>query len=896
MDWLTKLFSGILVGLAVGSLPQTPVQAQAPTVVEAYTGRPFGVGRITLNLPASAGSLTRDEVLVTGEGGRVLYPVVSAAPVRKMLGNLLSDGSLLGALAREMPAKVSVYFLFQGDTPFRVTVDAAGPRQFTVTPRTALRGDDRLLRAWWREYSLAAREQTQQGDYPPVVETYLTNTLGRRLGLDRAPSSREPQATTRMQQTLDLLLGVEDLRRDVMTDTLQSTVPPEEATLPPPDEIAWPATTPPEAPADVEIEPIAMRVPEECFYLRFGSIANFIWLHHLTQEHGGALGRLISLRGHDAQAIQRVENRLAVRYSMLLDLVGERVVDDLAIFGRDTYLREGPAMGVVIKAKNAFLVSAAITGERTKALEREKENGATSQSLRIGGRSVSLFSTPDQRLRSFFVRDGDYFLLTTSQALVERFFEVRDGKGALGASDDFRHARTLLPVSRGDAIFAFFSPKFFRGLVGPQYQIELPRRLRATTDIELVEMARLAAKAEGRPHATLEDLIVGGFLPSDFDRRPDGSHVVIEGDRVYDSLRGARGNFLPITDTPVISVTPGEARRFASATSTWAYQWRDMDALMIGLQRSERDDGGVERITVDGYVSPFFEEKFGPYLSYLGPPMTQTLAPVEGNLLSAEFSLQGGSAAADVPPHLLFLGVQDSPRVSMQGWPGVIKSLAFLRTVPGYLGATPKPGFVDLLPLGLSPAPDRNGYSQLPLGVWRRQAADFSVLAFDPQLLSRVTPQLVLHADAPPAQARVRIGDLVAAKHTSWINEFFLDRAAASTNGNLRLLATLTQQLHVPASQARTEAERLLDVRLVCPLGGEYRLESTPANSPQWTTTARSVTPAEYRPPLLGWLRGGEGQLTKTEGRLTLHAEIAMQRKDSPPTLKLPPIPFFGGE
>ncbi len=895
MDWSRTALLGVLAGMVAGTATIAPAQAQPPAVVEAYAGRPFGVARITLNLPASAATLRRDDVLVTGEHGRVLYPVVSAAPVRKMFGELLSKGPLLGAIAREMPAKVTVYFLFQGDTPFRVTIDALEPRQFVVYPRPTLRGDDRLLRAWWQEYSLAAREQMQEGDYPPIVETYLTNMLGRRLGLERAASLREPQAVARVDRTLDLLMGVEDLRRDVMIDTLRSAVPYEEATLPPPDEIVWPATPVADPPADVEIEPIAMRVPEECFYIRFGNISNFIWLHHLTEEHGGALSRLISLRAHDTQAMKRVEQRLAVRYSTLLDLVGEHVVDDLAIFGRDTYLHEGPAMGVVIKAKNPFLVSAAITSERTKALEREKENGAVSQTLQIGGRSVSFVSTPDHRLRSFFVRDGEYYLLTTSQALVERFFEVRDGTGSLGASDEFRRVRVEMPVSRGDAIFAYFSRKFFHGLVGPHYQIELPRRMRATTDIELVEIARLAAKAEGKPNATLDDLINGGFLPADFNRRPDGSHVVIDGDRVYDSLRGSRGNFLPITDTPVISVTPSEARRYTSAARTWAYQWRDLESLVIGLKRTPRGDDGVERITVDAHGTPFLEEILGPYLTYLGPPTTQSLLPIEGNLLSAEISLQGGASAADVPPHLLFLGVQDSPRVSMQGWPGVIKPLAFLRTVPGYLGATPKPGFVDLLPLGLSPPPDQYGYSQLPLGVWRRQVGDFSVLAFDPDLLRRVTSQLAVTNDAAPAKARARISDLVAAKHTTWINEFFHERAVTATNGNLRLLNTLIHQLHVPPADALAEAERLLDVRLVCSLGGDYQCKSNPAGERHWVTTARGVSASEYRPPLLGWLRGAEIELTEANGRLGLHAEIAMQRKDAPPKLKLPVIPFLGG-
>jgi hypothetical protein len=248
-----------------------------------------------------------------------------------------------------------------------------------------------------------------------------------------------------------------------------------------------------------------------------------------------------------------------------------------------------------------------------------------------------------------------------------------------------------------------------------------------------------------------------------------------------------------------------------------------------------------------------------------------------------------------VPAHLLFLGVQDSPRLGLQGWPGVIKALAYLRTIPGYLGAMPKPGFVDLLPLGLSPPPDRNGFSSLPLGVWRRQVDDLSVLSFDPQLLSRVTPRIHLIDDPLPAQARVHVGDLVQAKHTTWINEFFHERAKTASEGNIRLLHTLMEQLHVPPQDALAQAQRLLDVVLISPLGGEYRLQPDRSGPHRWTTL-NAATPAEFRPPLVGWLRGADVRLTKADGQITLHAQIAMQRKSAPPTLKLPNLPFLGAK
>ena len=48
-----------------------------------------------------------------------------------------------------------------------------------------------------------------------------------------------------------------------------------------------------------KIEPIAMHVPAECFYVRFGSFANFLWLQDTLAKWGGDAQNLIALRGLD---------------------------------------------------------------------------------------------------------------------------------------------------------------------------------------------------------------------------------------------------------------------------------------------------------------------------------------------------------------------------------------------------------------------------------------------------------------------------------------------------------------------------------------------------------------------------------------------------------------------
>ncbi len=162
-------------------------------------------------------------------------------------------------------------------------------------------------------------------------------------------------------------------------------------------------------------------------------------------------------------------------------------------------------------------------------LKKEKE--AKEEKLKLAGKDVSLISTPDNRVRSFYVVDGNYHFVTTSRALAERFLETGRkeadrpiGTTSLGASAEFRYARSILPVERGDTAFVYLSRAFFHNLMSPHYQIEMVRRLRSATEMELALCARLLAQGEGRPAETIEQLVAADVLPAGFGRQADGSY------------------------------------------------------------------------------------------------------------------------------------------------------------------------------------------------------------------------------------------------------------------------------------------------------------------------------------------------------------------------------------
>jgi hypothetical protein len=148
---------------------------QAAIRVEAYRGQPFGVGRVTIDLPQDAPSTpwSDDRFAIDGDAGRVLYPVIENKPVRRLLRSFLNI---------ETPWRVTFYFMFRGDEPLSLTVHAPNAQQFTIQPRDNPREHRELLDLWWETTAGRYEAVYRDSQYPIVVENYIMATWARRLG------------------------------------------------------------------------------------------------------------------------------------------------------------------------------------------------------------------------------------------------------------------------------------------------------------------------------------------------------------------------------------------------------------------------------------------------------------------------------------------------------------------------------------------------------------------------------------------------------------------------------------------------------------------------------------------------------------------------------------------
>src|SRR4030095_2991355 len=145
------------------------------------------------------------------------------------------------------------------------------------------------------------------------------------------------------------------------------------------------------------------------------------------------------LKAIDHGNSNRLQQQLAVGETAIARVMGPAVINDVAIIGLDSYLRDGAAMGILFYAKNNMLLGNNLREQRRDGMAAHKD--AKEETVRIAGHDVSYMASPDGELRSYYAVDGDYHLVATSRQLVERFYAAGAGNGSLAASAQFQDAR-----------------------------------------------------------------------------------------------------------------------------------------------------------------------------------------------------------------------------------------------------------------------------------------------------------------------------------------------------------------------------------------------------------------------------------------------------------------------
>ncbi|WP_417732302.1 hypothetical protein [Rosistilla oblonga] len=888
-----KLFL-YLVGLSYClSNPWFPTTAAGQEVI-AIAGETYGVGYARVQWPQPVEGLSR--VLVTSPQGRVLYP--TAEPVTITVRDPMrldpaprelkfGRGKILERLGQVVKAAVTadereqvtgyeIWFLFQGDSPFELQISGPAVATIPIVPVAASPEDQRAaMLQWWQTYQDQAEGQIAAAPFLPVADAYLLSYLSRRLDLP-APASlsrmrleKPPAAIAMMADSAvlqrialaNVLRGNSTEESEVLTDLPAAAAPPE---IEPLDDDDVPA----------EIEPIARMVPPECFYLRFGSFSNFLWFQKLAQEHDGDIKNMVARPILDRRSSQRIEELLSVRYNQLADLFGDALIGDVAVIGNDLLIDDGPSIGVLLQAKNAFLLSTFLEKDR-RATEAQFDD-CTLETKTIEGIEVSLLSTPDNRVRSFWISNGNWMFVTSSEHLAGRFIAARKSRTTLAATDEFQQFRKQYPNAETAAITFYLSGRFLSRLYTPQFQIELQRRSHAAAEMAVLVAARATAANEGKTLELPEDLIAAGYLPAGFGRRADRSGLILTPDGMLDSRRGGRQTLLPIDDTTIDKITPAERVWQDQINRSRADQPGLLEPVFIQIARATADpkSPGQERLQIALDISPGLLGKQAWLVDQLGPATDIGVQFSKSDLVSFYANVHSDKLNGSIPPHYLFGGIKDCRPAPLEKFESPIDRIFAFSTIRGYLAAWPDPGLIDRLPLGLGRgSPVGPNMTRLVGGAYRYQSERVSLLSFNREVLVESIPDLAVLDKQPLRRAQLTIADLSQTDLGQWVSETLLEGEQKKSQAGCDLLSRLTEQLGIDAASTLPFAEELLGAAMQCPLHGEYHCR----DDGHWCSSATEAD-APQTAAVMNWFRGLEASVDVVDERLLIDMEVDVKR------------------
>lgn len=863
----------------------------------AYIGPKFGVGKIIL---------PTDEIhrfFIAKGNDSILYPVLTyeygqdQIPWKK--GN------------KDRKPQATIYFLFQNKTAFSVTIqdnkDLSGESQYfyenlLVNPIQDDVMYETMLQDWWHHYSINIKKLIEDDLYPSTSEVFLLHTLSRRLNLP-LPDIYHPYWTREheLEEMVGLFTGAESIKSSLQRGViLQDTLTHEIADQPLPKEVLPPAVVTPLIPATPMLESIAFHVPAECWYIRCGSFANFKWMRKTADDWGGNLRDMVSIRGIDYDVKTKIETQLSIQETELGKILGGMIIKDVAILGTDMFLREGGTFGIIFESKNNPLLTSQLNKQRLESLTKFPQ--AKLETIAINNTPVSFLHTSDNQIRSFYVIDGNYHLVTNSQYIVKRFLECWPNRTALAHLEEFHYARTLHPVSNNDNLFIYLSDPFFRMIVGPHYRVEMTRRMKAEVAIVNAQLALLMAKAENANIKSINDLCEQGYLPKNFNQRVETGSIAIQDGVVLDTLRGRATLLTPIMDMEISKITRSEAEGYQKFAELYRREWQRMDPVIITIKQNSQNSD-KEKISMDIHIFPYAQNKYGNLAECLNTPDTMRfdIDPTACFTFQTQISqalLDWVARGEKLPNCHVAVSLYDMgiPLTWYNGMP-----------YPARQDESDLQGYA-ILPTQLFDFINRRNSVKIQNDadgiecisdyetMFLKRVNEYTLLSWNKPTLIRAYPKIKIANDARPAQVRFHINSLSNTKIRKYFDALIYTSSRRVTCGNLYLMDSLTNQFGIPAEEIPQTTQLILHGRLVSPLGCSYELKELNPKEPAknnnhlkieypkiWTVNSEldiqkeNYVPQGYQSAFLDWFQGLNLDFSIDGQTLCTHLEVEVQ-------------------
>lgn len=898
--------------LGAGEQPAagTVIQQDYRISCHAMDGKGFGVAKLLIeDIPPEDETWALDQTVhISSDGSRIWFPARAVA-----------EGA-----QDESRHTAELYFIFHNGFPKTIDLYVSGQlvRQGISVVEGLDVGYERSVARWWSLFC------QQSCDLAPkeLAETNrdLLASVGQLLDRDpEYPFMREDNAGSQLEQeferTLGMLLGFESVRLAMMTDESDAQVDDLPARLQLPRSLAVAELNLPQSSLrDTPQLPITNLVPQDCYFVRCQSLENYLWLRGLLVDWGGSLNELVSSSVVATDVRGRLERQLALSAETLWAAGVDSMLEDMAVIGSDVLFPQGAGVGVLFQARPGHAVKLA------NVIQSAREIAAVRpQQLKIVGVEVSLLATADNQVRSYYVRLGDFILLTNSLHIARSVIHARTAQTSLGNLAEFQYAMSTNPNSENAKILFYLSDPFFRRLASAAFRIELGRRRAAEIDCRRIEIAALIAEATGHQVTDKASLLKTSVLPNGFGRRSDGSFVEIRNGEAYDSLRGKPGTFVPVVDVEVKNCNASELTAYSMFSAKYRQEWRVMDPVLASLDAVPLN-ANQERLKLSVHITPYARQEYAFLTQFLGAPTRTYLSVGTDELMGVSASLQQHGQTYGAHLGLLdsdlefeikrgkvivdgkssqnifvndssFAVVTPSDTQGLLTLNGLMKSLQNRRPIE-VPAPTPTPvvqwghSSRQLNPFSIFRSalyPEElllrasitaiEGVAKASAMAGISQDERWAIYATDQQLHSRVRTNLVVRESAQPAEIHAVVKDVRTSAISPYLQAFTFCDARHESAKLAAWLNHWTVGLKTDPNGFRQTIEQASGGELVCPVGGQWLLQNENSRltgtwtSSSWAESSLSKVsrvPEDYQFAFLDWFRGLELQFSLTNTSL----------------------------
>jgi hypothetical protein len=419
-----------------------------------------------------------------------------------------------------------------------------------------------------------------------------------------------------------------------------------------------------------DISPLARLVPEDYFFAEFHSFTKLLDAVDLSALGSSHFFNQSSREARSQLTGERLKKQLAVESSRLSRLVGDEVIDELAVTGSDLFYGEGSDVTLLFRLKQPEVFKTALDGMLNRA-EKARPDARRSEGTFQGIPFVHL-ATPDRDICVFIAYPRpDLHIRSNSKVAFQRILEAVQGKQAdgkavrrLGDSLEFAYIRTLMPRgAKEEDGFIYLSDPFIRRLVGPQVKLTERRRMLCYNHLRMINHAAAMYRTEfGKEPTSLAELADTRCAPGLFGEGqltcPDGGKYTLaaDGETGVCSHHGHSHFLTPCCEIPIAQATEDEVKEYQAFLNEYNQYWRTyFDPIALRLQITP------ERYLLETVVLPLIENTVYQTLVHTlgGKPEPLDSLPVpKRNIFSVAFRFNkesllelGGFSEAKLPPN-----------------------------------------------------------------------------------------------------------------------------------------------------------------------------------------------------------------------------------------------------